>query len=669
MDQTTHLPRGLVQSGHSQSPLDSSARQEPNSPPRFSRLGYQESIEKARRAKAVNNISLHEEKRHRLRVEAARRSNIRKQQLEDQRVRKEEANWTGREYGAKLLESLEVQTKARLEAEFREEIRIQVYDDEQLFSAYQETRKDEITLQLEEELEPIIKSKLELAKMKEVLALLREELRPEVVQSLKEELEETTREDVRTELRLQLKEDVLQQLRIENVENVMADLRRELRTEALQEQERELMLNTTTCGESFSASSPVSSAEATRACSIESAKEAAAMPKSENGTDRDQTLAMGPLSGKHGVDEGIGSSGQLSESELPAEDLSSTGHQAAQSANRNFTFDPSLHDIRFSDPVEPPASTRKRSSSASELSNEKAGHTSKRARTESVVSDNISTFDDAQLQNHLNDSTTYEVELESNQNKCEISEVMGLTERGKHLLLDDLAPKDPDVTVREALNVSEMERADSKQIKEGEDESGEEFGDHDEEKEEVEGENEEEEEGSEEEREEEEEDVEEGEVDYTEVDDEDEANERTTQLYSDRDRGELMEGSDAQSRTGEDYDEDEYEDEEMFVTNGAFANAGLNGNALNYTPASSQQGLDYNTDTQTDGFESSSEAYDEYDARHHGPPKPGFMDSLIEQGNTQETAIDLSDSDDEGENQALVEDMNNRAPIRADEIS
>ena len=699
MAQTTNPPLDPMQSRHAHSSLDGSARRESNSPSRFSRLGYQESIEKARRAKAVNNISLHEEKRHRLRAEAARRASIQKQQLEDQRCREEEANWTGREYGAKLLESLEMQTKARLEAEFREEIRIRVYSDEQLFSAYQKMRKDEITLQLEEELEPIVKSKLEIAKMKEVFDLLREELRPGVVQSLKEELEETTREDIRNNLRLQLEGDVLKQLRLENVETVMADLRRELRDEALQE--RELMLSTTTCRETLNASPPISLAEAaiaslhptenphklgentipdysakTSVKPIESIKEAVTMLESEDGPDRGQTVTTGPLQGKHGIDEGVGLSGELSEPDLPPQDISSTGYHAAQSASKDFTFDPSLHEIRFSDPVDSPASARKRSSSASEHSNAEAGHATKRARTESVVSDSIAAFQDAQLQNHFNHSTTYEVESGSNQNNHGVSEDMDITASGRTSLLDDPAPKDPDVPVREALNVGELERGDGKRMNEGEEESEAEFEVNEEEDVENEGEDEEEEE-SDEEGEEEDEDGEEKEVEYMEAEDEDDQNERRVQSYRERDRGELMEGSDAQSPIDEDEDgdededaeEDEDEDEEIFLTNGGFANAELNGDALNYTPTSSQQGLDYNTDTQTDDFESSSEAYDEYDAQHHGPPKPRFVDSLIAQGNTQETAIDLSDSDDEGENRTLVEDVNSRASIRADKIS
>lgn len=694
MAQTTNLlPSDLMHSGHGQSALDDTARLEPHSPLKFSRLGYQESIEKARRAKAINNISLQEEKRHRLRAEAARRASIRKQQLEDQRVREEEASLTGREYGAKLLESLEVQTKARLEAEFREEIRTRVYNDKQLFSAYQEMRKDEITMQLEEELEPIIKSKLELAKMKEVLDILREELRPGVVQSLKEELEETTREDVRNDLRLRLKGDVLKQLRLENEENVLADLRLELRDEALQE--RELMRNTTTCGETLNASPPISSPALARAClhatenhhkldrntipdhsarssvgSIESMKEAVPKLESEDGTDRGQTLMTGPLSGNYGVDEGVGLSGHLNETELPAEDLSSTAYRAAQSAGKDFTFDPSLHEIRFSDPADPPASAKKRSVSASEHSNAEAGYPAKRARTESVVSDDITAFQDAQLQNHLNHSTTYEVESGSNQNNHRVSEDMDITKSGKILPLGHLAPKDPDVTVSEALNVGKLERAGGKQVIEGEEESVEEFGLNDEEEGEEEGEDDEEEQ-SEEEGEEEDEDGEEREVEYTEAEYEDEENEGKVHLYSEGARGDLMEGSDAQSLRDKDEneEEDEDEDEEMFVTNGGFANAELHGDALDYTPTSSQQGLEYDTDTKTDDFESSSEAYDEYDAQQHGPPTMRFGDSLIKHGNTQETAIDLSDSDDEGENETLVEDVKSRASIRADKFS
>ncbi|MDI1487287.1 MAG: hypothetical protein OHK93_006556 [Ramalina farinacea] len=687
------LPSDLMHSGHAESALDDSARLEPHSPLKFSRLGYQESIEKARRAKAINNISLQEEKRHRSRAEAARRASIRKQQLEDQRVREEEASLTGREYGAKLLESLEVQTKARLEAEFREEIRIRVYNDEQLLSAYQEMRKDEITMQLEEELEPIIKSKLELAQMKEVLDILREELRPGVVQSLKEELEESTREDVRNDLRLQLKGNVLKQLRLENEEHVLADLRRELRDEALQE--RELMRHTTTSGESLNASPPISSSPALAGASlhatedhhkldsntipdhgarssvesIESIKEVVPMLEPEDGTDRGQTLITGPLSGNYGVGEGVGLSGQLNGTELPAKDLSSTGYHAAQTAGKDFTFDPILHEIRFSDPVDPPASARKRSSSASEHSNAEAGHPAKRARTGSVVSDNITAFQDAQSHAHLNHSTTYEVESGSKRNNYRVSEDMDITESGKILPLGDQAPKDPDITVSEALNVGKLERAGGKQANEDEEENEEEFGVNNEEEGEGEGEDDEQEQ-LEDEGEEDDEDVEEGEFDYTEAEKEDEESEPRTQVYGEGDRRETME---RQSLTGEDEDEDQEEewneDEEITVTNGSFANAEVNGDVLDYTPTSSQQGLEYDTDTQTDDFESSSEAYDEYDAQQHGPPTMRFGDSLIKHGNTQETAIDLSDSDDEGKNETLVEDVNSRASIRADKTS
>ena len=687
------LPSNLMHSGHAESALDDGARLEPHSPLKFSRLGYQESIEKARRAKAINNIGLQEEKRHRLRAEAARRASIRKQQLEDQRVREEEASLTGRDYGAKLLESLEVQTKARLEAEFREEIRIRVYNDKQLFSAYREMRKDEITMQLEEELEPIIKSKLELAKMKEVLDILREELRPGVVQSLKEELEESMREDVRNDLRLQLKGDVLKQLRLENEERLLADLHRELHDEALQE--RELTRNSTTCEESLNASPPISSSQATGGASlhatenhhmldsntildhsarssvksIESIKGAVPMPEPEDGTDRRQTLITGSLSGNYGVDEGVGLSRQLNGTELPAEDLSSTGYHAAQTAGKDFTFDPTLHEIRFSDPVDPLASARKRSSSASEHSDAEAGHPAKRARTESVVSDNITAFQDAQSHDYLNHSTTYGVESGSNQNNHRVSEDMDITESAKILPLGDQAPKDPDFTVSEALNVGKPERAGGKQASEGEEENEEEFGVDDEEEGEGEGEDDEQEQLGQE-SEEEDEDMEEGEFDYTEAENEDEESEPRTQVYGEGDRRESME---RQSLTDEDEDQDQEEewneDEEIFMTNGGFANAEVNGEGLDYTPTSSQQGLEYDTDTQTDDFESNSEAYDEYDAQHHGPPTMRTGDSLLKHGNTQETAIDLSDSDDEGENETLVEDVNSRASIRADKIS
>ena len=204
--------------------------------PKYSHLGYQESLVQARRKIADNERRKYDEQRARQKEEQVKQRHLQAERLMLQRKREEDANRTGEELGGQLLQSLKAEVMARMEAQLKDDVRQHADRDKQSwYKDFTEFEKAKILDQLQEELEPVIRSELTLSLLGEVREDLKVELTPEVVESLRNEHSQSVEGEVREQLRQNLGASVIEQIRRENLQEVQEQLREENRQQIIGE--------------------------------------------------------------------------------------------------------------------------------------------------------------------------------------------------------------------------------------------------------------------------------------------------------------------------------------------------------------------------------------------------------------------------------------------------
>ena len=221
------------------SPLSASP---PTAASQFSHLGYQTSLEKARRAIAINEATKYQEQKERQKEEQARQRRLQAEQLMVARQREEEAKRTGEDLGARLLSALKEEVSARMEAQHRDDARTQAEKDRHSWHEdFIALEKGKITDQLRKDLEPMVRAQLTIDILGEVRRDLETELTPEVSRALRTELAGRLEDQIRKQLRDELKESIIFQLRQENLEAVVALIRDENRVKVLNDLRAELL--------------------------------------------------------------------------------------------------------------------------------------------------------------------------------------------------------------------------------------------------------------------------------------------------------------------------------------------------------------------------------------------------------------------------------------------
>ncbi|KAG8528041.1 uncharacterized protein KY384_006957 [Bacidia gigantensis] len=217
-----HSARKVI--NHSYSPYASSP-----STDRFGQVGYKDSIEKARRAKAENELSLHEERMLREKEEEVKQRRMRLERIDAARRREEEQKRSGEELGAQLLETLKQQVTARMEAQFRDAVWAQAEKDQQAwYEEHKQLEQMKIKAAWRTELEPVVKAQLTLDNIAEVKEQLMTDLRLEVTSTLRDQFEHQIEAEVRQDLRTKLTVEVRGQIRDENTSAIIDTLRHEL---------------------------------------------------------------------------------------------------------------------------------------------------------------------------------------------------------------------------------------------------------------------------------------------------------------------------------------------------------------------------------------------------------------------------------------------------------
>ena len=196
---------------------------------RFQHLGFEDSIEKGRRARAeICKIREEGRKEQKLSDERRRKAKLAHTEREKQEAY-DQAKQTSKEHAAMLLESMMREARARMEAEYHREIRDKVDEEITRFRAdYTEDSRQEVVAMLEKTLEPEVIAKLELANIDKVKASLAQELKGEVENNLKVELEPMVVSDLEDSLRDQVKAKLAQELRNEVLHGLKNELREEV---------------------------------------------------------------------------------------------------------------------------------------------------------------------------------------------------------------------------------------------------------------------------------------------------------------------------------------------------------------------------------------------------------------------------------------------------------
>lgn len=205
--------------------------------PGFDRRPYapfQTIIEKGKQAKAQDEHDQYEARKSKREMDIKNAARIRHAEAEANRRRAEESKLSTDDYKGKLLDEMTKNIKAVLENQYREEIREKVYEDEdKIISAYEHDLKDQTKARLVRELESVVKAKLgaefetdvkqQLAV--ELLSVVKAELRAEYEIEVKQQLARELGPEVEAELRVKYGTEVKQQLAEELKSVVKAELR------------------------------------------------------------------------------------------------------------------------------------------------------------------------------------------------------------------------------------------------------------------------------------------------------------------------------------------------------------------------------------------------------------------------------------------------------------
>lgn len=186
---------------------------------------FQAIIAKGRQAKAQDEHEQYEAKKLKRETEIKNAARIRHAEAEANRRRAEESKLSIDDHKGKLLDEMTKNIKATLEDQYREEIREKVYEDEdKIVSSYEHDIKDQTKARLVNELESVVKAKLEA------------EFEPIVKQQLAAEFESVVKEELRANYTTQVKQQLVEELGPE----IEAELRKKYETEIKQQLAEEL---------------------------------------------------------------------------------------------------------------------------------------------------------------------------------------------------------------------------------------------------------------------------------------------------------------------------------------------------------------------------------------------------------------------------------------------
>ena len=200
----------------------------PRSGPEFERQTYapfQAIIAKGRQAKAQDEHEQYEAKKLKRETDIKNAARIRHAEAEANRRRAEESKFSIDDHKGRLLDEMTKNIKATLESQYREEIREKVYEDEdKIISAYEHDIKDQTKARLVNELESVVKARLEA------------DFEPKVKQQLAAEFESVVKAELRAQYTTQVKQQLVKELRPE----IEAELRTKYETEVKQQLAEEL---------------------------------------------------------------------------------------------------------------------------------------------------------------------------------------------------------------------------------------------------------------------------------------------------------------------------------------------------------------------------------------------------------------------------------------------
>ena len=195
---------------------------------------FQAIIEKGRQAKAQDEHDQYEARKLKRETDIKNAARIRHAEAEANRRRAEESKMSIDDHKGRLLDELTKNIKATLENQYREEIRGKVYEDEdKIISAYEQDVKDQTKARLVNELESVVWAKLGAVfepKVKQQLAVelqsaVKEELRAKYATEVKQQLVKELRPEIEAEMRTKYETEVKQQLAEEFQPVVEAELR------------------------------------------------------------------------------------------------------------------------------------------------------------------------------------------------------------------------------------------------------------------------------------------------------------------------------------------------------------------------------------------------------------------------------------------------------------
>lgn len=208
---------------------------------------FQAIIEKGRQAKAQDEHDQYEARKLKRETDIKNAARIRHAEAEANRRRAEESKVSIDDHKGRLLDEMTKNIKAVLENQYREEIREKVYEDEdKIISAYEHDVKDQTKVRLVNELESVVKAKLGAdfePKIKQQLAVelesvVKEELRARYATEIKQQLVKELGPEIEAELRAKYGTEVKQQL----VEELQPVVKAELRAQYEEECENQLMI-------------------------------------------------------------------------------------------------------------------------------------------------------------------------------------------------------------------------------------------------------------------------------------------------------------------------------------------------------------------------------------------------------------------------------------------
>ena len=209
---------------------------------------FQAIIEKGRQAKAQDEHDQYEARKLKRETDIKNAARIRHAEAEANRRRAEESKMSIDDHKGKLLDEMTKNIKATLENQYREEIREKVYEDEdKIISAYERDVKDQTKARLVNELESVVWAKLGAEfepKVKQQLAVelqsaVKEELRAKYATEVKQQLVKELGPEIEAELRTKYETEVKQQL----VEELQPVVEAELRAQYEEEHKNQPMID------------------------------------------------------------------------------------------------------------------------------------------------------------------------------------------------------------------------------------------------------------------------------------------------------------------------------------------------------------------------------------------------------------------------------------------